>query len=884
MFCRAMQVMIAALLVMGVACSAQERKTPTAVGPTCIWWEGEDAVEHDFGAPTEWATEGNRGILSGDAWLSVRQDQTPAGGLAATWRIDVPEAREYQLWARVGWRGWCGNDWRFDDDEWRASGADDAFEQVVHFARFRPASWMLWGVVRLSAGQHRFQVRFREGERATQGFDCFVLSKGPFIPLGKFRPDEEIEPVFPEPPGPAAGPVAPPAPGPGWWPFRPVYHEGRDRAVDLSSMNSPVGSHGFVTMKDGELYFEDGTPVRFWGANISYWSGRYIFPLHETADMMAEHLARLGVNCVRLHVLHATNSLIDKTRNDTQHFDPVKLDRLEYLAAALRKRGIYVNLDLVFHRTFKEGDGVEPELVGQGKSAEDPGYDYSWAAGGAAFYHPRVIELNRALYRKLLLHRNPYTGMRWADDPQMAMMTVHNEQSIFWGTTNLARGRTREILEGVYTRWLKARHGTHDALAKAWQVEGNASPLAPDENLDTGVIHLRRVGTQSQAHVVKRGLDQLRFLYDVETGFYTDTIKALREWGVKCPIITSNWRGSGETTRLVLKASTLGGVVDRHSYFGRNEPMLQFVGRGIPMTAFAQQAGRAFGISEWNAGGSGSYIPETVPLMATVGALQGWDALFQFCIGSTTWETSLSGVAPGHYLLYPIAAMIFRRGDIRPGELVFERRRDPGSLFSFEKEQRGAPPELIAVGRVQNAYVDEPTEDLLRQDLVDRCWDPDRGVVRAATGEFEWNYKDVWLRLDSERTQGAFGALAGRDIVCRDVRIRTPNEYCAIIVTAMEKMPIAEAERLLVTAVGRERGMAVDRGGAPVPEGGVRSMPPCLMEPVTGEVSVRTTGRRVQAVDAMGYRLGEVPARSAGGMLTFRMEGKPQVVYYEITR
>ena len=64
---------------------------------------------------------------------------------------------------------------------------------------------------------------------------------------------------------------------------------------------------------------------------------------------------------------------------------------------------------------------------------------------------------------------------------------------------------------------------------------------------------------------------------------------------------------------------------------------------------------------------------------------------------------------------------------------------------------------------------------------------------------------------------------------------------------------------------------------------GQKDMPPCLMEPVTGTISVRTPATKVFAVDALGYRVGEVAASRQGERLTFRMEGKPQVVFYEIT-
>jgi hypothetical protein len=862
-----------AIILLSVFCaltSAQENMTPVITGPGYVWWEGEDAVSHNFGPPSAQLLEATEGMLSGSTWLTVQQSPAPAGGLTATWRIQVPRTARYDVWARVGWRGWSGNDWRLDGGPWQTSGADDAYFNVVHHIRFRPASWVLFGSAELDAGEHEFHVRFREGQPAYQAFDCFVLSEGPFTPLGKFRPDEEIR-------GRGSRGAAE-----GWWPFQPQYRPGEEKVLDLSFMNDPIGEHGFVTMRDGELYFEDGTPVRFWGLNISYWGGRMIFPPHRAADLLADHLAQYGVNCVRLHVLHSTNSIIDAGRDDTQHFDAEKLDRLDYLAYALRSRGIYVNLDFMYHRMFKEGDDIDPELVGTGTR---DGYNVNWAAGSAALFHPRAIELNRKLYRDFITHVNPYTGMRWADDPHIAIVTIQNEQSIFWGTTNVHIGRPRELLDELHTEWLREQYGTQEALAAAWQVPGQGSPFRAGEDLNAGLIQLGSVVSGGGGAEANRGRDQLRFLYDLESGFYRDTIAAMREWGVRCPIITSNWRGAGQSTRLVIQASATGDLVDRHDYHGGNRPMLAQIGRGIPGSAFDQVAGRAFGISEWNAQVGGERVAEAVPLVAVVSAFQGWDAMYHFSQNSPTWQTFLRGlnITPGHYALYPAAAMIFRRGDIRPGELVFERRRDPARQFGFQNEERGAPPEVLAVGRVQNAYVEEPTPDLLESDVIDYCWDRAGRVVHGCTGEFDWHYGDEWMRLNAARTQGAFGALAGRRIVCDDVAIETPNAHCAVIVSSLDGRPIPESSRLLVSAVGRSQNTAMPPERGELPEGSDDSMPPCLMEPVTGTVAVRTELGVVTAVDVSGYAAGPVEAGKAeDGFLTFDLTSRPGVLFYVI--
>ena len=863
-----------------------------------VWWEAEDAESRTFSDKARWSVMEGPGF-SGDKaiHISANESAVPDEGLSARWKINVPKNGKYEFWARIGYRPWNPHQWRLDGGPWQTSHPELGFyefHKVPTGDSVTEMSWMTYGRVDVAAGDHTFDIRMTRVPGKTyllQNFDCFVLSADPFIPAGQYKPD-------------AAVPVRPMAGSPAtseWWPFRPTVQRDAAPALDLSFMNAPLDKRGFVSMRDGDLFFEDGTPVRFWGMNAGYWQGHMIYMEHLDAERFAEHLARLGYNCVRIHILHAANSLIDKTRDDTQHFDPVKLDRLMYLVHALAERNVYVNIDLMFHRTFKAGDGVGPELIPPENGKKDEKYNVSWACGAAAHWHPRVIELNLALQKQLLTYRNPYSGKSLAESPQMAMCTIQNEQSIFWGTTNLRRGKTGELLEELYNAWLRDKYGSHAQLATAWKIEGKpAAPLTADENLDEGTVKLGHVVERPNGMNDKRADDQVRFLYHVETSFYTHVIEQMRSWGIKCPIITSNWRGGLHTTRLVLQASTLGEIVDRHTYFTRPESMLSAVGKGIPMTGFDQQADRAFCISEWNHGTKGLFIPETVPLMAAVAALQGWDVLFQFAAGSPTWETGIGGlrILPGHFALSPIAAMIFRRGDVTPGPLVFERRRDPGFQFSFAPESRTAttdpaalrfaggdekaeprvPPEILAVGRVQNAYVSKPTPDLLEDDLLQQAWDREKKVVTSATRELEWHYGEQWLRVDTTRTQGAFGALAGKNVSCRDVTIESPNECAAIIVTALEEKPIPDASRLLIAAVGRQQPNALAAEG-PYAD---TAAPPCLVEPVLGTVSIRTPLKRVYALSATGYRLHAIEGTRSDEKMTLRLTGKPNVMYYEL--
>ena len=40
--------------------------------------------------------------------------------------------------------------------------------------------------------------------------------------------------------------------------------------------------------------------------------------------------------------------------------------------------------------------------------------------------------------RRLLEHVNPYTGLAYKDDPALAILETHNEDSIFWHWTKKA--------------------------------------------------------------------------------------------------------------------------------------------------------------------------------------------------------------------------------------------------------------------------------------------------------------------------------------------------------------------------------------------------------------------------------------------------------------
>ncbi len=66
-------------------------------------------------------------------------------------------------------------------------------------------------------------------------------------------------------------------------------------------LDASAGKHGFIKTTDGHFVDDSG---RGWlnGTNLT---GSANFLSHEQANLLAERLARFGINCVRLHYMDA---------------------------------------------------------------------------------------------------------------------------------------------------------------------------------------------------------------------------------------------------------------------------------------------------------------------------------------------------------------------------------------------------------------------------------------------------------------------------------------------------------------------------------------------------------------------------------------------------
>ena len=258
----------------------------------------------------------------------------------------------------------------------------------------------------------------------------------------------------------------------------------------------------FYAANDGHFYFPGtGKRAKFFGTNFMV---NTIFPPNsdapqqageysgivppDAADQLATRLARMGVNVVRLHFIDGGYarpvSIWDPSYpNDTRHFDPLQVKRLDYLIFALKRQGIYCDINLHAGRQFRSQDGVKDYNLFPDTSFNKP----------ATQFDPAMIRLQQEYAAQLLTHVNPYTHLRLADDPAIAFVEISNEDSMLYSFANdqlagfadvstcfqgMACGLPASYsadLDRLWNVWLQNKYASDAALIAAWTSSGAGS-------------------------------------------------------------------------------------------------------------------------------------------------------------------------------------------------------------------------------------------------------------------------------------------------------------------------------------------------------------------------------------------------------------------------
>ena len=232
-------------------------------------------------------------------------------------------------------------------------------------------------------------------------------------------------------------------------------------ATDFSGLNGEAaGAEGFVRIQDGHFCTDAGR-LRLWGVNTCFGAD---YPTHTNAEAVAAHMAKLGINAVRMHhheTQPAPRGILAAPKDGKRELDAAMLDRQDYFLDQLHKHGIYANLNLHVGRKFSTAEG----FANTG-DLRDFQYDKF-----LIYFEPRMRAEFKEFCRAYLDHLNPYRQLRRADDPGIAVVEITNENSFntlgLPVALKLPEPYRAEFLK-QWNAWLAQRYSSTKELKQAW--------------------------------------------------------------------------------------------------------------------------------------------------------------------------------------------------------------------------------------------------------------------------------------------------------------------------------------------------------------------------------------------------------------------------------
>lgn len=649
--------------------------------------------------------------------------------------------------------------------------------------------------------------------------------------------------------------------------------------LDFSDLlDAPAGKYGFVRRSGTQFEFErrPGIPVRFQGANACF---RAACPPHHLADSIAGNFAAMGWNLLRLH--HFDGMLSDPESSSPLAVHEQVFDRLDYLIAACKKRGIYLTLDLFTLRPPKKDEGIP------GRTLTVNEFKALCLLDGG------VRESYKAFARLLLNHTNPYTGLKWKQEPAIAMISQLNEDTVFHVVNS--SGYVQERYEKEFERYL---------AKKRLKLTSDNHP------------RLRR-----------------KFLMEAYLRGYADLRRFCEEEGVRVPLTDQNFWGTLGVTLLRGEYD----YADNHFYWQHPvfldkkkpwQPPLWVTGE-CAIANYAGGAGemaptrlldRPFSISEWNHVYPNPCLIEGGFLMGAYGALQDWSSICRFAWSHggpnlDRAETPLNefDIAndPMRQLSERVAVLFFRRRDVQQAKtfyplLLSRRHADSDDLDTFPPAlhrlmllgttgtlltEPGKTPLLPAGTRLAVLLSGEPPSgDIPHHNAAGALkeLELDRTRFVSDTGEIILDAKTKTFTVSTPKSEGF--VLAARQMLEGGFAgVRNGDTFAGFLIAAMDGETLEKSNRYLLLHMTMNHNTGIhfrDPAMTIVEEWGGT---PLLLRRNRAEITLKRnlTGFTLYAVELDGSRRAAVPFRVQDGRTAITADnaaGNTATVVYELVR
>ena len=622
--------------------------------------------------------------------------------------------------------------------------------------------------------------------------------------------------------------------------------------------DAPAGKHGFArATADGHLAFEKSrASVRFVGGNLCFDAN--FLPKEECAQVVKDFVRR-GWNTVRFHHIDVTitkdewNNLWG--RKTYPEISPARLDQLDYLLAEFKKAGVYATFDLYAMGGLGSCEGFDKPLNSNTVKAVVP------------IHRPAEDQwFRRAM--EIFDHVNPYTGLKWKDDPAILFVTLMNEDSIasvWWGAADLYVKK--------YNEWAKEKG------------------CPQYEKKDIG-----------------KRKEFAEFLYEVKAKANARMARRLKDAGVKTLISGGNWWDNMAQTyeREALE------IVDNHGYGDHPQPSYQKlpfhinqssnIKSGAPsynepmMKAPSRVLGKPFAITEFNFCHPSRYRGEGGLMMGAYAALQDWDALYRFAwsharaaLGGTHGIKGFDNVRdPVGQLTERQIALLFGRGDVSPAKNVY------GYGVTKDEAFAGGLGDMWAKGLFPRSFTELGYTSRIGSFVADggrpsavpctRTWTAATkgdipkygGTAVSDTRQVSVDTRHGDIRIDTPRT-AAVCSTERRDLAAGPLAVSGATTFCSVSASAMDSAPLASSKRVLILHITDVQNTDAEFTNPNMTDTKNWGKLPYLARRGEAKISLKNANPdlKLYALASSGRRLREVKAAYAGGAYVFTAKIAP---------
>ncbi|MBR5738565.1 MAG: hypothetical protein IKY02_01085, partial [Lachnospiraceae bacterium] len=540
---------------------------------------------------------------------------------------------------------------------------------------------------------------------------------------------------------------------------------------------------------------------------------------------------------------------------------------------------------------------------------------------------PVMIDLQKEFAYKFWNHYNPYTGLKYKDDPFFLACVISNENDTFKehkGSANYGKKIPyyEDMFEDFYVTWLK--ENGHEDMIGTKDGREIVKDFVPYDQKDTLQAEFRTV---------------------LEKRYAEDMYAYIRSLGVKIPICDTTWT-AGNGLTLAQKNMDFNAANNYFYDWGWGEYEKKTWNQHIvdnPVSHLGgvcslRLAGHPIFQTEWDMPWSNSYRAEGPIWYPSVCAFNEWSgmSIHTYCystylrddmiLGKESPANGIGGVPyregifacwndPAKFGLFYFGALMLRRGDISPAKKTIGARINEKNLWKLSSKLQQTGMEVHKIITLPDDMTDEEAKEKYGVDEIMNAEEEfpkarkievlnqlkdegkhflpkdDPNIIMSDTGELWRDLKRQVGAVDTPRTKIVYGMLAKEvragnlakpyDMQLNGMKVVCNTDFAVVGVSSLNDKPIAHSDNMLLCTVGRASNTdSWFDGEKQVKYGHL----PIQIEVIDAEIEIETDvpDLRVWSITTDGFYGGQVPVEHLDGKIRFHVGPHWPSEYYLI--